>query len=90
MTKSKHIIVQQPLVFTSYGNVFAKSQQIATHFEKLHDHVLRDIDGLLNSGETPRQYFHLTSYIESQNGPEYRCYNMTRDGSANSPWKSGS
>lgn len=80
MSTSKQIVVQQPLVFTSDGTVFANSQQIASHFEKRHDHVLRDIDGLLSHGETPREYFHLSTYIESQNGQEYRCYNMTRDG----------
>jgi Rha family phage regulatory protein len=78
MTES--LIIHQPLVFVSDGIVFANSQQIAAHFEKRHDHVLRDIDGLLNSGESPLDFFHLTSYVDGQNGQVYRSYNMTRDG----------
>lgn len=68
-----------PSVFIKDGNVYANSRDVAAFFEKRHDHVLRDIDALVEQG-VPN--FGDTPYIHPQNGELYRSYDMDRDGFA--------
>lgn len=60
----------------------ASSRDIAEHFEKRHDNVVRDIEslngGLLNFEHTPM--FIKSTYVHPQNGQTYPMYYMTRDG----------
>lgn len=64
---------------TNNNQTVANSRQIAQHFEKRHDNVLRDIDNLkkhlLNSGE----YFYETTMPDSY-GRQQRVYLMNRNG----------
>ena len=59
------------------------SRQVAEHFGKRHDHVMRDIDalvrGLPKSGDTQQMFFKAT-YTNDQNGQTYSKYYMNRDG----------
>lgn len=59
------------------------SRKVAAHFNKRHDHVIRDIDtlvgGLPKNGDTQRM-FHKTTYVNAQNGQTYPMYLMNRDG----------
>lgn len=70
------------LTIDNAGRPVASSRDIAEHFGKRHDHVVRDIEellgGLPNFGETP--LFFKTEYIHPQNGQSYPMYLMTRDG----------
>ena len=70
------------LITISNGQPTASSRDIAEHFGKNHNHVLRDIEALLegmsNFGQTPM--FFKTTYIHPQNGQEYPMYLMNRDG----------
>lgn len=74
------------LVFcTPKHEVLTDSINVAEHFGKRHDHVLRDIDrlvgqvgGLPKFGGTP--LFQEVSNIDGQNGQRYRKFLMTRDG----------
>lgn len=64
------------------GQPVASSRDIAEHFEKRHDHVIRDIEELLKGfpkiGDTPM--FIKSTYVHPQNGQSYPMYYMTRDG----------
>lgn len=60
------------------------SIDVARHFGKRHDHVLRDIDNLIrdsrpHSPKVGSEMFFETSFTNSRNR-EYRAYLMTRDG----------
>ena len=59
------------------------SRKVAAHFNKRHDHVIRDIDtlvrGLPKNGDTQRM-FYKTTYVNAQNGQTYPMYLMNRDG----------
>jgi Rha family phage regulatory protein len=61
--------------------VFANRRDVADFFEKRHDHVLRDIDNLLKSLDSPKlgSAFTETTRVDGQ-GISRRAYNMTRDG----------
>ena len=69
------------LVSIKNDEAVCTSLQIAEKFGKRHDHVVRDIENLLEgipkSGET---YFRKSSYTNEQNGQEYPMYYMNRDG----------
>ena len=69
------------LVSIKNDEAVCTSLQIAEKFGKRHDHVVRDIENLLEgipkSGET---YFQKSSYKNEQNGQEYPMYYMNRDG----------
>ena len=52
---------------------------MAQEFEKQHQHVLRDIDGLDCSDEFRQSNFGLTSYTDQWNRKQ-KCCAMTRDG----------
>ena len=64
------------------GEPVVSSRQIAENFEKRHDHVMRDIEDIMNglpkNGDTPM--FFKTEYIHEQNGQTYPMYLMNRDG----------
>lgn len=71
------------LVRINSNQVVTDSRSVAEHFEKRHDHVIRDIEtiigGLPKIGDTP-QMFYKTTYIHEQNGQTYPMYLMNRDG----------
>lgn len=78
------------------GVLTVSSLQIAKDFEKRHDHVVRNIENIINMinrgvpkiGETPEKglksnisnYFIETTYQNFQNKQCYKCYDITRDG----------
>lgn len=73
---------RQPIVTVRDGEAFANSRDVAAFFGKRHDHVLRDIDGLISHapdlGNGPfslKQSMHpaIVGRID-------RSYDMTRDG----------
>lgn len=70
------------ITINSNGQPVASSRDIAEHFEKRHDHVMRDIEELLKGlpkiGDTPM--FIKSTYVHPQNGQTYPMYYMTRDG----------
>lgn len=61
------------------GNVTTTSNQIAAHFNKRHDTVLRAIRKLECSAEYRLRNFAESSYRNEQ-GKEQPCYRLTRDG----------
>ena len=65
------------------GQLVVSSREVAANFEKRHDHILRDIDnlieGLPNFGEASKLFIP-TEYQHEQNGQTYREYLLTRDG----------
>lgn len=62
------------------GQVVVSSRDVAEKFEKRHDHVLRDIDGLISdSPKLGNEMFIETSY-KNERGKTYRCFDMNRDG----------
>lgn len=71
------------LVSIQNNQVVVSSRQVAEHFEKRHDHVIRDIEeilgGIPKNGEA-QHLFHKTTYIHEQNNQEYPMYLMNRDG----------
>lgn len=72
------------LVSIMKGKVVVSSLQVAEHFHKRHDRVLRSIENLLGglpkNGETPGRMFFKSTYTEVQNGETYPMYFMNRDG----------
>ena len=73
------------LVMIMRGDAVVSSRQIAEHFGKRHDSILRAIENLIGGlhkiGETPTaKMFYKSTYIEEQNGEEYPMYYMNRDG----------
>lgn len=67
------------LVQVQNNQVVVSSRQIAEHFEKRHDNVLRDIGGLLKNEEAKKMFYKHT-YIHEQNKQETFEYLMNRDG----------
>lgn len=68
------------------GIIVVSSRQVAEHFEKRHDNVVRDIEnlivGMLKIEETPKttNLFYETEYKNEQNQQIYKAYLLTRDG----------
>lgn len=65
--------------------VVVGSRKVADVFQKRHDHVLRDIENIMESlpknGDTPVTSFYIpTTYINPQNKQEYPECLLTRDG----------
>jgi len=59
------------------------SRLVAEKFEKRHDHVVRDIENVIQSMGSPQNWGHLfieTSYVHKQNKQTYKEYELTRDG----------
>lgn len=75
-------MIKNLITLDTSGQPVASSLDIAEHFGKGHNHVLRDIEtlqeGMSNFGQTPM--FFKTTYIHTQNGQEYPMYLMNRDG----------
>ncbi|MBB3997178.1 Rha family phage regulatory protein [Aureimonas pseudogalii] len=69
---------QEPIVFQRNGEVFANSRDVASFFEKRHDHVIRDIDKLIGEG-LPNfgEGFYTLPATGSQ---QHRCFEMDRRG----------
>ena len=72
------------LVTVSRNNAVVSSLMVAEHFHKRHDHVLRNVENLLNNlpkiGErnsAPKMFFKSTY---QDRGKNYPMYYMTRDG----------
>jgi len=55
------------------------SLQVAETFGKEHSKVIRSIEGIAKSGDTPNMFVKGT-YINDQNGQKYSMYYMNRDG----------
>ena len=72
---------ETPVVFTKDGQVFANSRDVADYFGKSHHNLLRQIDVIAKDGTKWGQiHFDETHYVHSQNGQQYRYYDMTKDG----------
>ena len=69
----------EKLVQVQNNQVVVSSRQVAKHFEKRHDNVLRNIEGLLKSEEAKKMFYKHT-YIHEQNKQETFEYFMNRDG----------
>lgn len=67
------------LVIIQNRQAVTTSLQVAESFEKRHDNVLREIEGLLKIEEA-KKYFHKGTYEHPQNKQEYPLYFMNRDG----------
>lgn len=66
-------------ITTSNGELVVSSRQVADNFGKEHSKVIRSIEGIANFGDT-QGMFHKVSYVNEQNGQEYKEYLMNRDG----------
>lgn len=66
-------------ITTSNGELVVSSRQVAENFGKEHSKVIRSIEGIANFGDT-QGMFHKVSYVNEQNGQEYKEYLMNRDG----------
>lgn len=68
------------LVIIQNQQALTNSQVIAESFEKAHNHVLRDIDGLKGVIQNWTDLFYEDTYIHPQNKQRYRMFYMNRDG----------
>ena len=68
-----------PAVIIKRSKAITTSLEIARVFEKLHKHVIRDIEALGISENFRRSNFGLSSYVNSQN-KEQKMYEMSKDG----------
>lgn len=62
------------------GILVVSSREVARNFEKNHQHILRDIDGLKEGVQNWTDLFLETNYVHEQNKQEYREILMNRDG----------
>lgn len=65
------------------GVLVVSSREVATNFEKRHDHVIRDIDNLIDVMGSPQNWADLfipSAYTHEQNKQEYKEYLLTKDG----------
>lgn len=67
------------LVIIQNRQAVTTSLQVAESFEKRHDNVLREIEGLLKIEEA-QKYFQEGTYEHPQNKQQYRMFYMNRDG----------
>ncbi|WP_202973813.1 Rha family transcriptional regulator [Lysinibacillus parviboronicapiens] len=67
------------LVIIQNRQAVTTSLQVAESFEKRHDNVLREIEGLLKNEEA-HNYFREGTYEHPQNKQQYRMFYMNRDG----------
>lgn len=77
------------LVIINGQQVVTSSRNVAEHFEKRHDNVVRDVESLIggllknedtHNGMDVHKMFCLSSYKNEQNGQTYPEYLMNRDG----------
>lgn len=85
MTAASHTPInaeRNPVVFTKDGEVFANSRDVAVFFDKRHDNILRDIDGIAASGGPSilRSLFVERMVYHEQARKDIRTFDMTRDG----------
>ncbi len=73
------IITAAPDLEIVNGQITTTSNQVAAHFGKRHDMVLRAVRNLECSDEFRLRNFAESSYINEQ-GKEQPCYRLTRDG----------
>ncbi len=75
--------MKEIIISNHNGEPVASSLEVATNFDKGHNHVVRDIEkikkGLSKFGHTPEMFFEAT-YQHPQNKQFYKCYEMTKDG----------
>lgn len=64
------------------GKPVVSSREVAEHFEKRHDNVLRDIDDLISDSSKLRDEFFITSEYGTDRGKTYREYLLTKNGFA--------
>jgi len=67
------------ITIDNHGQPVASSRDIAEHFEKNHNHVLRDIDALKEDVSNFGQMFFSIEIPDSYGRPQ-RAYLMNRDG----------
>lgn len=71
------------LVFMNNDQIVTSSRNVARDFGKRHDHVIRDIERVIESlpknGEA-QDMFYETYYTHPQNKQQYRMFLMNRDG----------
>lgn len=83
-TKNNDLFPETLLVDIADGQAFTTSLKVAEHFQKNHQHVIRDIKKLL--AECPDQEFSLSNFGQSdyqnERGKTYPMYKMTHDGFA--------
>lgn len=81
---SSVVPINAPRLMTSDEGALASSRDVATAFEKRHDHVLRDIDNLLKNMDSPDLGNAMFRPVmeEDANGIARRVYHMDRDGFA--------
>ncbi|WP_368921339.1 Rha family transcriptional regulator [Comamonas aquatica] len=79
MTTQVAIISATPDLEIIEGQITTTSTQVAAHFNKRHDTVLRAIRNLECSDEYRHRNFAESSYLNEQ-GKEQPCYRLTRDG----------
>ena len=75
--------MKEIIISNHNGEPVTSSLEVAKHFDKRHDHVIRDIENLLklmspNLGALKQMFFE-TVYIDKKN-EERKCYEMTKDG----------
>lgn len=76
-SKSLHELVV--IVKNDKGVPVVTSLEVADKFGKRHDHVLRDIDNLLEDAPNERPNFGVLSYV-AKNKAKARCFEMTENG----------
>jgi Rha family phage regulatory protein len=69
-----------PVVTIKDGQVYANSRDVADFFDKRHDNVMADVQGLLKSQDTPSDWFSPLLVHNQQNHQPYWTADMTRDG----------
>ncbi|CCG08678.1 Rha family transcriptional regulator [Pararhodospirillum photometricum] len=76
-------ILPAPTVHVKDGIVFANSRDVADFFGKRHDHVLRDVDQVIENISSPNLgapwFRQIVAFDEGANR-EIRSFDMTRDG----------
>ncbi|MBF0556158.1 MAG: Rha family transcriptional regulator [Nitrospirae bacterium] len=71
-------LTQEVIVYTTHGNIFTTSLEIANRFGKNHQHVLRTIRGLECSKDFSLSNFGQSDYTDDR-GKQQPMYNVTRD-----------
>ncbi len=69
-------------LISSNNTITADSRQIARHFEKRHDHIMRDIGSILNQCQDAPNFgeMFIPSTYKDSYGRRQRSYQLTRDG----------
>ena len=74
-------VQEKPEIQVNYGKITVSSLEVAKHFEKRHDNVLRDIEKIIES--CPTEFnglnFEAVEYLDTK-GEKRPAYNLTRDG----------